>query len=51
MTIIYMDADMRLAEPVNPQQRLDWQTWCPGASVGEVIDIPSNPVLYRKLGG
>jgi hypothetical protein len=46
MTIIYMDADMRLAEPTNENQRLDAETWCPGAGVGEVIDSPLNPVLY-----
>lgn len=47
MTIIYMDADMRLGEPTNAQQREDWQRWCAGATVGAVIDTPSNPVLYR----
>ncbi|NNE71471.1 MAG: phytanoyl-CoA dioxygenase [Rhodothermales bacterium] len=45
MTIIYMDAAMVLKDPENDNQRLDWQTWCPGARVGEVIDTPLNPVL------
>jgi len=46
ITIIYMDADMRLAEPTNENQILDAETWCPGVGVGEVIDSPLNPVLY-----
>ncbi len=45
MTIIYMDAEMRLKKPSNENQVADWQTWCPGAAVGEVIDTPLNPVL------
>ena len=46
MTVIYMDAAMRLAEPANRMQAFDRATWCPGAVVGEVIDSPINPVLY-----
>ena len=45
MTIIYMDRDMVLAEPKNKNQRADWDTWCPGARVGEIIDSPLNPVV------
>lgn len=48
MTIIYMDKDMTLMEPKNDNQQADWETWCPGAKVGEVIDTPLNPVLYQK---
>lgn len=48
MTMIYMDADMRLAEPVNDPQKVDRDQWCPGAEVGEVIDTPINPVLFRR---
>jgi len=33
MTIIYMDALMRLAAPKNANQQIDWDTWCPGAVV------------------
>ncbi len=47
MTIIYMDADMRLAEPVNHMQAADWEKWCPGARIGEVIDTPINPLIWR----
>jgi ectoine hydroxylase-related dioxygenase (phytanoyl-CoA dioxygenase family) len=46
MTIIYMDKDMRLKQPTNSGQQNDWETWCPGAEIGEVIDTPLNPVLY-----
>ncbi len=48
MTIIYMDMDMRLKEPENGNQQADWDAWCPGAKVGEVIDTPLNPVLYSS---
>lgn len=46
MTIIYMDAAMRLKTPENDNQQADWETWCPGATVGEIIDTPLNPALY-----
>lgn len=48
MTIIYMDKDMILKNPENKSQQNDWETWCPGAIVGEVIDSNLNPVLYSK---
>jgi ectoine hydroxylase-related dioxygenase (phytanoyl-CoA dioxygenase family) len=46
MTIIYMDRDMRLKSPENQNQINDWNTWCPGAAIGEVINSPLNPILY-----
>ena len=46
MTVIYMDAQMRLAAPRNPNQQADRDTWCPGAVVGERIETPLNPVLF-----
>lgn len=48
MTIIYMDKDMILKNPVNKNQENDWHTWCPGAKVGEVIDTHLNPLIYSK---
>lgn len=45
MTMIYMDADMKLAEPVNHMQAADRDQWCPGAQIGAVIDTPLNPVI------
>lgn len=46
MCIIYMDETMRLKAPENPNQQADWETWCPGAQIGAVINTPLNPVLY-----
>jgi ectoine hydroxylase-related dioxygenase (phytanoyl-CoA dioxygenase family) len=45
MTVIYMDSSMRLQEPENENQKQDWEVWCPGAVVGEVINTPLNPVV------
>ena len=47
MTIIYMDKNMRLKQPSNDNQQADWDTWCPKAVVGEVINSPINPVLFE----
>lgn len=47
MTVIYMEKDMRLKEPENENQQADWDTWCPGATVGDIIDTPLNPILYQ----
>ena len=47
MTVIYMDRDVRLKAPDNHMQQNDWDTWCTGAKVGEIIDTPKNPVLYE----
>jgi ectoine hydroxylase-related dioxygenase (phytanoyl-CoA dioxygenase family) len=48
MTIIYMDKDMVLKNPENKNQIHDWNTWCPGAKVGEIINSPLNPILFSK---
>ena len=48
MTVIYMEKEMQLKEPENENQQADWDVWCPGAVVGEVIDTPLNPVLYQN---
>ena len=48
MTVIYMDKDMVLKNPENKNQVNDWNTWCPGARVGEVINTPINPVIYQN---
>ena len=47
MTVIYMDSAMTLATPKHPFQKKDWERWCAGAVVGQVIDTPTNPLLYR----
>lgn len=48
MTIIYMDKDMILKNPDNKNQIHDWNTWCPDAKIGEIINSPLNPLLYSK---
>jgi ectoine hydroxylase-related dioxygenase (phytanoyl-CoA dioxygenase family) len=48
MTIIYMDADIVVEEPVNDAQRNDLSTHMPGVRPGEIPDTPLNPVLYRS---
>jgi ectoine hydroxylase-related dioxygenase (phytanoyl-CoA dioxygenase family) len=45
-TIIYMDLNMRLAEPKNKNQQYDWEVWTPSTQIGAIMDDPLNPVLY-----
>jgi ectoine hydroxylase-related dioxygenase (phytanoyl-CoA dioxygenase family) len=47
MTIIYMDKNMQLKQPENKNQINDWNTWCPGAIIGEEINSPLNPILFE----
>lgn len=46
MTVIYMDADMRLLPAPNAVQANDRDQWCPGARAGEVIATLKNPVIW-----
>jgi ectoine hydroxylase-related dioxygenase (phytanoyl-CoA dioxygenase family) len=48
MTMIYIDADMQLAEPLNPAQAHDRTAFCPGVAVGQVIDSAKNPLLWER---
>lgn len=48
MTIIYMDANMRLAPPTNPNQEADWKAFCPDVEPGDVIDTPTTPVIWSR---
>ncbi|MFY8091045.1 MAG: phytanoyl-CoA dioxygenase family protein [Chitinophagaceae bacterium] len=48
MTVIYMDKDMVLKNPDNKNQVNDWNTWCPGATIGAVIDTPLNPIIFKN---
>jgi ectoine hydroxylase-related dioxygenase (phytanoyl-CoA dioxygenase family) len=48
MTVIYMDKDMVLKKPDNKNQENDWNTWCPGAKIGEVIQTPLNELIYSN---
>jgi ectoine hydroxylase-related dioxygenase (phytanoyl-CoA dioxygenase family) len=49
-TIIYMDHEMGLSEPRNENQAIDWERWCPGVRIGEIIASELNPVLYSATG-
>lgn len=46
MTIIYVDADMEIAPPVNKAQEADLAAWLPGNTSGDKISSPLNPILY-----
>ena len=45
MTVIYMDAEIRVTQPANAAQIRDLE-WMPGAGIGQVPDTPLNPVLF-----
>ena len=47
-TVIYMDQDMRLAQPKNANQQSDWEAWTPSTKIGEVMDDALNPVLWSS---
>ena len=46
MTVIYMDAQMRMGKSLSAAQENDATQWCPGALPGELIATPKNPVIY-----
>jgi len=46
MTVIYLDADMVISEPANPNQEADLARFLPGVRPGGIADTPLNPVLY-----
>jgi ectoine hydroxylase-related dioxygenase (phytanoyl-CoA dioxygenase family) len=46
MTIIYVDAAMEIAQPVNENQQSDLANWLPGNAPGDLVSSPLNPVLY-----
>jgi len=48
MTMIYMDSDMRMAEPINDNQQADAKNWLPGVRANELCDSVLNPILYSK---
>jgi ectoine hydroxylase-related dioxygenase (phytanoyl-CoA dioxygenase family) len=48
MTIIYMDEDMRLTKPVNPNQQADRDRYCPGIEVGDLIHTPMNLLVWSN---
>jgi len=46
MTVIYMDAEQRVAEPANEHQRADLAAWLPGLAPGDVAASALNPRLW-----
>lgn len=46
MTVIYMDADIRVQEPANEWQVADWKEALGSVPVGSVAAGPLNPVLW-----
>jgi ectoine hydroxylase-related dioxygenase (phytanoyl-CoA dioxygenase family) len=49
MTVIYIDRDIKVTEPINKDQRGDLAAWLADARIGESPDGPLNPVLYEHL--
>ena len=47
-TIIYMDRDIRVAEPQHRAQIFDMNIWTPGIAPGQVAASPINPILYER---
>ncbi|KPF80833.1 phytanoyl-CoA dioxygenase family protein [Novosphingobium sp. AAP93] len=45
MTMIYIDAEMTVAEPVNRMQQSDLAQWLPGLQPGDLAASPLNPLL------
>ena len=48
MTMIYMDADIRVIEPVNTPQENDLVSWLPGLKPGDIAASPINPILFAR---
>lgn len=47
MTMIYIDRDMRIAEPANAMQESDLAQWLPGMRAGDLAASPINPILFE----
>lgn len=47
MTVIYMDAEIAIAQPTNPQQVVDWEEVLGSRPVGGPADGPLNPILFE----
>jgi ectoine hydroxylase-related dioxygenase (phytanoyl-CoA dioxygenase family) len=46
MTVIYVDADARVADVIRPGQQLDHDVWVGGLAPGSPLDDRRNPVLW-----
>lgn len=49
MTIIYMDVDMKVAQPKNRSQHHDMASWLSGRQPGDPFDSPINPILFEAI--
>lgn len=47
MTIIYIDIDMHLSDPLLPRHEHEAAHWCPGIRPGALVDSPRNPVMWE----
>lgn len=47
-TIIYVNADARIAEPTSDAQRKDLERWLVGSEPSQLAAGPLNPVLYSR---
>jgi|SRR6185437_13434189 len=48
MTVIYIDEDMRVAEPRNKNQAADKDKFCPSRAAGELMDSCMTPLIYSQ---
>jgi ectoine hydroxylase-related dioxygenase (phytanoyl-CoA dioxygenase family) len=48
MTVIYFADGTRLSPPANRNQQRDWDTWMPGAHVGDPVATALNPLLWSR---
>jgi ectoine hydroxylase-related dioxygenase (phytanoyl-CoA dioxygenase family) len=48
MTVIYFADGTRLSAPANRNQQRDWDTWMPGARIGEPVATALNPLLWSR---
>jgi ectoine hydroxylase-related dioxygenase (phytanoyl-CoA dioxygenase family) len=48
LTVIYMEEQARLHAPRHKNHQQDWDTWMPGAKVGQVVNTPLNPILWSE---
>lgn len=46
MTIIYVDAAMRVAPPAHGAQAVDLEAWFPGLAPGDLAASPLHPVVW-----
>ncbi len=48
MTMIYMDQDQTITQPINTYQEADWTTWLASFPIGSKPESTLNPLLFQK---